>query len=206
MSNKYNPFKPNYPIYGGLFAGRFKEIERIDDALYQTSHDNPTNLMFIGERGIGKTSLLLLTKYFANGDIVLDRKKHNFLTLQLNINSNTTISDFIIKFKNQLQRELHKINKTQKVVDNIWGFVKKMEISGFKINDTAGTTSEQLIDDFTYSFSETINELTKGNEIKKEGIVVIIDEADTACKELRLGAFLKSLTETLVENIVLKLL
>ena len=81
---------------------------------------------------------------------------------------------------------------------NIWGFVKKMEISGFKINDTAGTTSEQLIDDFTYSFSETINELTKGNEIKKEGIVVIIDEADTACKELRLGAFLKSLTETLV--------
>jgi Cdc6-like AAA superfamily ATPase len=200
MSNKYNPFKPNYPIYSGLFAGRFNEIERIDDALFQTSHENPTNLLFLGERGIGKTSLLLLTKYFANGDLVLDKKKHNFLTIQLNINNNTTISDFIIKFKKQFQRELHKISKTQKVVDNLWSFVKRLEVSGFKINETAGSSVEQLIDDFTYSFSETINELTNGKEIKKDGIVVIIDEADTACKELRLGSFLKTLTETLVSE------
>ena len=200
MSNKYNPFKPNYPIYSGLFAGRFNEIERIDDALFQTSHENPTNLLFLGERGIGKTSLLLLTKYFANGDLVLHKKKHNFLTVQLNINNNTTISDFIIKFKKQLQRELHKISKTQKVVDNLWGFVKRLEVSGFKVNETAGLSVEQLIDDFTYSFSETINELTNGKEIKKDGIVVVIDEADTACKELRLGSFLKTLTETLVSE------
>lgn len=200
MSNKYNPFKPNYPIYTGLFAGRFNEIERIDDALFQTAHGNPTNLLFLGERGIGKTSLLLLAKYFANGDIVLDTKKHNFLTIQLNVNNNTTISDFIIKFKKQLQRELHKINKTQKVVENLWGFVKKLEISGFKINETGENSIEQLIDDFTYSFSDTINSLTSGTEIQKDGIVVIIDEADTACPNLRLGAFLKSLTETLVSE------
>ena len=105
MSNRYNPFKPNYPIYSGLFAGRFNEIEKIDDALFQTCHGNPTNLLFIGERGIGKTSLLLLAKYFANGDIVLDKKKHNFLTIQLNINSNSTITDFIIKFNKQLKRD-----------------------------------------------------------------------------------------------------
>ncbi|SNZ01619.1 AAA family ATPase [Flagellimonas pacifica] len=200
MSNRYNPFKPNYPIYSGLFAGRFKEMERIDDALFQTAHNNPTNLLFVGERGIGKTSLLLLTKYFANGTIVLDKKKHNFLTIQLNINSNTTIADFIIKFKKQLQRELHKMNSTQKVIDKAWGFVKRLEISGFKINDTPETSTEQLIDDFTYSFSETIEELTNGEEVSKDGIVVIIDEADTACKELGLGAFLKSLTETLVSE------
>ncbi len=88
MAYKYNPFKPNHPIYSGLFAGRVKEIHRIDDSLYHTSFENPTNLLFIGERGIGKTSLLLLAKYFANGNIVWEEKKHNFLTLQLSLNQN----------------------------------------------------------------------------------------------------------------------
>ena len=65
MANKFNPFKPNHPIYSGLFAGRYNEIKKIDNALFQTSFDNPTNLLLLGERGIGKTSLLLLSKYFS---------------------------------------------------------------------------------------------------------------------------------------------
>lgn len=199
MANRYNPFKPNHPIFGGLFAGRYDEIERIDNALFQTSYENPTNLLFLGERGIGKTSLLLLSKYFANGEIKWNEKKHNFLTIQINLTPSTTIIDLIIKIKKQLEKELHKINSTQKIIDNVWKFIKRIEVSGFKINETASGSREQIIDDFTFSLSETVKKITSG-ELSKDGIVILIDESDTANQELGLGSFLKNLTETLVSE------
>lgn len=200
MSNKYNPFKPNNPIYSGLFAGRLDEIKKIDDALYQTSFGNPTNLLFIGERGIGKTSLLLLTKFFAQGDIVFEEKKHNYLTLQMNLNSDLNQLSFILKFKNVLQREIHKIYKTKKLIDDVWGFVKRLEVTGCKINANDTSEVQLIIDDFVYSIVETIETLRNHKENPKEGIVILIDEADTASKDLNLGGFLKNLSETLVSE------
>ena len=67
MAKYNNPFKPNYTIYDGLFVGRIDEIMKIDEALTQLDNDSPMNLLFLGERGIGKTSLLLLAKYLSNG-------------------------------------------------------------------------------------------------------------------------------------------
>lgn len=200
MANKYNPFRPNNPIYSGLFAGRLDEIKKIDDALYQTSFGNPTNLLFIGERGIGKTSLLLLTKFFAQGEIIFEEKKHNYLTLQMNLNSDLNQLSFIMKFKNILQREIHKIYKTKKLIDDVWGFVKKLEVTGCKINSDDVSEVQLIIDDFVYSLVETVEKLKNHKETPKEGIVILIDEADTASKELNLGVFLKNLSETLVSE------
>lgn len=200
MANRFNPFKPNHPIYTGLFAGRDTEIQKIDDSLYQTSYDNPTNLLFIGERGIGKTSLLLLAKYFSVGEVVWEKKKHNFIPLQITINQNTTLIDFVLKFKNTLQRELHKIYKTQKIIDSCWGFVKRLEISGFKISQLPEGNSEVLIDDFIHSLIDTVKSITCDKDNPKDGIVILIDEVDTASDSLKLGAFLKYLAESLASE------
>lgn len=200
MSNRYNPFKPNNPIYSGLFAGRIDEIKRIDDALYQTSFGNPTNLLFTGERGIGKTSLLLLTKFFAQGEIVFEKKKHNYLTLQMSLNSDLNQLSFILKFKNVLQREIHKIYKTKKLIDDVWGFVKRLEVSGCKINTNDTSEVQLIIDDFVFSVVETVKTLKNHKENAKEGIVILIDEVDTASRDLNLGGFLKNLSEILVSE------
>ena len=69
MTYRHNPFKPNNPVYTGMFAGRMSEIARTDEILFQTANDNPTHILFIGERGIGKTSLLLVANYFAKGEL-----------------------------------------------------------------------------------------------------------------------------------------
>lgn len=198
MANRFNPFKPNHPIYSGLFAGRYNEIKKIDNALYQASFDNPLNLLLIGERGIGKSSLLLLSKYFAQGEIIWENKKHNFLTLQLNINNNTTSLDFILKFQNVLKRELHKAYKTQKIMDDFWGFIKRIEVSGCKINGLDNKEEQLLIDDFIYSLIDTVKSIQENKENPKEGILVLIDEADTASEKLNLGSLLKTITESLV--------
>lgn len=200
MSNKYNPFKPNNPIYSGLFAGRFEEVRKIDNALYQTANGNPTNLLFVGERGIGKTSLLLLAKFFAKGQVVFEDKKHNFLTLQLNLNSDLNQLSFILKFKNILQREIHSALRSKKIIDEVWGFAKKIEVAGCKFNMNDTSEVQLIIDEFTFSLIDTVNRLKNHKENPKEGIVILIDEADTASKQLNLGGFLKNLSEILVSE------
>ena len=42
---KYNPFRPNQPIFTGMFAGRMNEIERLDELLFQTKESNPSNML-----------------------------------------------------------------------------------------------------------------------------------------------------------------
>ena len=111
MSYQYNPFRPNCPVFSGMFAGRVREIERTDEILFQTTSCNPTHIMIHGERGIGKSSLMLVANYFAKGDLSWAEKKHNFLTIQFNISENITLIDLAIKIKNLLDRELKKVDK-----------------------------------------------------------------------------------------------
>ena len=196
MGKYFNPFKPNYPVYKGLFIGRQNEVRKIESALKQLDEGNPLNLMFTGERGIGKTSLLMVAKHLATGNIQFE-KPHKFLTINVNINNNTTLSDFVIQFKKVLERELHKIDKTKKVLDSVWGFVERLEVSGIKLRDGKISNSEEIVSDFTYSLIDSINKIKETKSIEREGIVLIIDEVDTSNKELGLGSFLKNLTETL---------
>jgi Cdc6-like AAA superfamily ATPase len=78
MPSKNNPFKPTQPVYSGMFAGRVDEIRRIETVLFETKDCNPTNLLIVGERGIGKTSLLLFSRYLAIGAIPFNEGKFNF--------------------------------------------------------------------------------------------------------------------------------
>ena len=57
---KFNPYRPNSLVTPGMFAGRFDEIRRTEQALLQTKFGNPQHFLFEGERGIGKSSLFRL--------------------------------------------------------------------------------------------------------------------------------------------------
>jgi DNA polymerase III delta prime subunit len=197
MAKYYNPFKPNYPIYDELFTGRLTEIKIINSAFKQLAEKNPVNLLFTGERGIGKSSLLLVSKHLATGNVNLPgEKNHNFITINLSLNTNTTLIDFIVRFKKALDRELFKIDRTKKVLGTIWGFVERLQVAGVKLNKDEKGSLEEITDDFTYSLIETIEKI-KADSTDKDGIVLIIDEADTGSKDLGLGSFLKNLTEGL---------
>lgn len=196
MKQLINPFKPHAPIYSGLFSGRKEEIAKMDNAMFQTKHGNPTNLLFVGERGIGKTSLLLLAKYIAQG-LKVTENIHNFITIEMFLNPNCKLAEFISLFQNSLKREIYKINNTKKVLDNILNIINRVEISGTKINTKNESNIDSLGYDFIYSLIDTVKTLTSGSN-PKDGLVVIIDEVDTASRELNLGTFLKVLTEKMV--------
>lgn len=208
MTKKFNPFKPHSPVYRGMFVGRKQEIDKIDKALYQTKMGNPCHVLIAGERGIGKSSLLLVANHLAKGDNSWDGEKYNFLTIQLSIDEHTSIVDFARKINVAVKRELNKSEKEIAFAQKAWDFLKKFEASGFKYKDAKNeSTDSEIIDNIAYSLVDTVKSLTEpsllceaGLREPKDGLVILIDEADNSPDELKLGACLKTLSEVLVRE------
>lgn len=203
MDTRFNPFQPNSPAYTGMFVGRYSEVMGIDRVLSQTKRSNPSNILFVGDRGIGKSSLLLYAKAVASGSIRFD-ETHDFITLFITLTPNIDLKALALKIQDLLERELESTNALDKI-RKLWKFAKNIQAVGVSIKEEDNRTDAQVIDDIVYSLASTIRVLITDSQLqevgltrKKDGIIIFIDEADKASQELQLGSFLKYLTETLI--------
>lgn len=207
---KINPFNPNSPTGPGMFAGRIKEIEAIEQILLQTKANKGHGFLLLGQRGIGKTSLLNLVKFQAEGSIDTKGEKLNFLVIEIDITKETTLYTIIRKIELALKRKLAKSEPTRRLFSEIWDFLGKIEVAGTKVNTSKDSDKELLFEEFSYSFADTLKRITTKNDDKfgstHDGILLIIDEADNATKDLDLGTFLKLLMERLQKEGVQQLM
>lgn len=198
---KINPFNPNSPTGPGMFAGRIKEIEAIEQILLQTKANKGHGFMLVGQRGIGKTSLLNLIKYQAEGLIDAKGQKLNFLVVEIDITKETTLYTLVKKIEFSLKRKLAKSEPTRKLFSDIWNFLGRVEVAGIKVNTSKDHDKELLFEEFSYSLADTLKRITAktGDKFDNsyDGILLVIDEADNATRELNLGTFLKLLFERL---------
>lgn len=199
---KINPFSPNSPSGPGMFAGRINEITAIEKILLQTRANKGHGFLLIGQRGIGKTSLLNLVKVQAEGSIKTNGENLNFLVIEIDITKDTTQFTLIKKIELALKRKLAKTEPTRKLFADIWSFIGKIEAAGVKINTSKETDGELIFEEFSYSLADTLHRISNKTMTTKfdasyDGILLIIDEADNASKELQLGSFAKLLTERL---------
>jgi Cdc6-like AAA superfamily ATPase len=202
--NYINPFEPNAPINPGMFVGRIPELDRLESCLLQTKAQRSMSFMITGERGIGKTSLLSYIKYVATGYIPVNGKELNFLVIDVDVEKSTTFFGLIKKIEIALRRELNKTEKGRAFFNDAWQFLKRVEAAGFKLNsDSSSEVSETFFEEFSYSLADTILRVTSAKEHKGQldanydGVMILIDEADNASKELELGVFVKLTLERL---------
>lgn len=201
---KVNPFTPGSPVPHGIFIGRAEEIERLETCLIQTRSGKPANFMITGERGIGKSSLLLYIKYVADGSIPLNSTKLNFIVIDTDIDRSTTQLGLVKKIQLGLDRALGQTEAARTLLKELWTFIKRVEAAGVKINtEDRSQIDELLLEEFSYSLAEVVNRICcKSDEgtlfsTSKDGILVLIDEADNGSRDLDLGSFMKLLTERL---------
>jgi hypothetical protein len=198
---RINPFNPNSPTGPGMFAGRIDEIEAIEQILLQTKANKGHGFLLLGQRGIGKTSLLNLVKFQAEGSIETKGQKLNFLVVEIDITKDTNLYTIIKKIEIALKRKLAKSEPTRKLFSDIWNFLGKLEVAGVKIDTSAEYDKELLFEEFSYSLADTLKRITAKSgdkfESTHDGILLIIDETDNATKDLDLGTFLKLLMERL---------
>ncbi|MDD5158174.1 ATP-binding protein [Sulfurimonas sp.] len=201
---KINPFTPNNPVSAGMFAGRLSEIIALEKGLFQTKNGFPNNYLITGERGIGKSSLMIYLKYISCGDIEsLEHGKFNFITVNTVLSEKSDLGIFIRLIEKKIMREIGKLEKVRKFLADTWSFVQRIKIMDSGISESQREQEiDILIDDFAYSLAETCNRITKPekDEEKRDGIIFIIDEADNASESLRIGYFFKTVTELLQQN------
>jgi Cdc6-like AAA superfamily ATPase len=199
LAMKFNPFRPNGIVPPGAFAGRYDELGCLERILHQTKHGNPEHFLITGERGIGKSSLLFFMQCIAEGSITtLDDQKFNFLVVSVELDDNTTYTSLVTKVGSELKREIEKHEKVKEAAKAVWEFLSRWEVLGVKYNgkDDKGETPDQLLEELCFTIERTV----KSIQSEKDGILILIDEADKPSAKTHLGAFSKLLTERLIKQ------
>ena len=198
-----NPFRPNSPINPGMFVGRVNELERLEQALIQTMAGEPAHFMITGERGIGKTSLLLYLKALAQGNITFNSVKFKFLVLDLDIDTNSTQLGLMHRIKMHLDNQLGKSEPARTFLRDAWSFLQRIHIMDSGITPEAERVSDEvMLDEFALTLAQVCERTCSATpestfSARYEGIMIIIDEADNCSPQLHLGSFIKLLTERL---------
>jgi len=188
---KYNPFKPGSIVHPGMFAGRVDELGILERSLFQTINGNPEHFLIHGERGIGKSSLLLVVNYFARGDVkTLHGNTYNFMTINIELEPCDEYRDILQKLARELQRELNKSEALKKALKDIWKFITNWEVLGVKYNRES-TPTDAMLEELAEKFVAIASSLKQ----KGQGVFIFIDEADKPPPKADLGELIKVLTE-----------
>ena len=195
-SIRFNPFRPESLVTPGMFAGRQTELEALERVLFQTKHHNPLHFMIRGERGIGKSSLLLVLKYLAQGEIPSPNENHyKFLVVGIDLEPNSTYQEIIKRVGGELQRQIARQENLKSKLKSAWDFLKKWEIMSVKYSsETRHLEPHELLDDLATTFDVTSQAIRK----EFDGILITIDEADKPPAEANLGEFCKLFSERLM--------
>ena len=190
---KYNPFKPGSIVHPGMFAGRLDEIQGISKLLFQTKNGNSSSFLITGERGIGKSSLLLFIDQIAKGKLTVEKGTiFNFLVVSISLEPNDTYKDVIYKLAREFNRELTQDEVIKTALKNVWDFITNWEVMGVKYNKIKDELGPEVM---LEELGEKIISVLTNIKNTKDGIYFFIDEADKPIKNPNIGSICKYLTE-----------
>jgi Cdc6-like AAA superfamily ATPase len=191
---RFNPFRPNSIVGPGMFSGRSEEINTIEQSLFQTKHGNPQHFLIQGERGIGKSSLLLVVDNLAKGAWKpFDNEKFDFLSISIDIGGAQSQLDIIKSIAKELKDEIGKREKLKKHASQVWDFITNWEIMGVRYHRATDIENDDIRD----ALVENLAALVESDGFEHDGISILIDEADGPAEAARLGEFAKLFTERL---------
>jgi type II secretory pathway predicted ATPase ExeA len=174
-----------------MFTGRIDELEALEKALYQTQKGNPQHVLTTGERGIGKSSLLLYLDAVARGKLpTLGGEKHKFVVLRHEPDPADALGDLLRRLAAGLLKLDQQVHDMKAKAKKILAFVQRIEAGGFKLASSATVSAQIELDDFADSISDFIEGLGEDYD----GLLLVVDEADRAIN-CDFGRFCKLLTE-----------
>ena len=190
-----DPFTPNRPVDDPeKFAGRTEQVDEIIDSLFQIANNNPKHTIITGDRGIGKSSLLLQTKLVGTGDnhipdrLDIDKglDGFDFLIAWHDADTSQTPEDITIGLLRDLENRAHNICSNLKIEFDVAGFIKIAK------NDDKDKSISDLVDEFTKRIKRLHKNLQSQN---KHGILLFIDELDRIKPDSGIATFFKLCAE-----------
>jgi AAA ATPase-like protein len=197
---RYNPFRPGNVVTPGMFAGRIKEVEALEQILFQAKNGNPQHFLVTGERGIGKSSLFFFLDVLARGDVTFrESNPFNFLVVSVELDVNTRYDELIKKVGCELQRVVASRQKIRELAKGAWDFLCRWELLGVRYQQKESEREpdpHELLEELTFHIEQLSTEC--GTSL--DGILVLLDEADKPPASAHVGEFLKLFTERLTKR------
>ena len=174
MALTTNPFNPTLPASPNEFVGRKEQIKLFEERLASTINASPMSLAIVGNRGIGKTSLL--AKY---AQMAKEKKCFvvRFSPIETNMKTLEDLSTYIIS---QIEYQAYTLSKLGKLRQDILSILRENKLTlktGYDgIEFEAGierTARTQPI------LREDLEDIWKKLKDEVSAIVIIIDEAET---------------------------
>lgn len=184
-----------------MFAGRYDELISLEKGLFQTMHGQPANFLITGDRGIGKSSLLLYLQHLSVGGVDSpEYGKFDFLSIHIPVSDKLDIVTLLKLIERNISREIGKVESVRNFLSETWSFIQRLRVMDSGISAAEQDSEVELqLDQFSYSLAETCKRIVKPErgEKKKDGLLFLFDECDNSTPALRLGYFFKTVTEAL---------
>ncbi len=167
---RYNPFNPQQPARPDFFVGRTPEIVEFEKFLSQTMHGSPMNMAITGNRGMGKTSILVKFEELAKSEKCIVLRLSNY---EGNINDIVDLTDYLAL---NLKREILSKKPLKQNLAKAFEWITSLRptISWKEIGITL--EQKQIVQEF---LRESL--LRLWTEVKDENpaIVILFDEAES---------------------------
>jgi hypothetical protein len=196
MALTNNPFTPHQPIDPEYFAGRINEVRKSTAALNQTRNGRTQNVLLTGERGIGKTSLALYSRYVASQPNETLGTDFRFATAYYTVERNQSLADVCrgvtSKLLDSVDRGLARkcLEKLGKLGLHFSIYVPGIGELGVAPSPI-GQQQQYLQADFVKAVEESWGELKETHN----GILLIIDELHNLVNFAGVGSFFKVISE-----------
>jgi hypothetical protein len=193
---RFNPFTPGLIVNQDMFVGRDEELRQIDRALFQTKNGVPWHFLIHGERGIGKSSLMLSAQLTAVGRVHCWGTKDyfRFLAVSVEIEPSTTYERLIRKIATGLIKAVSSVEKLGSRATAFLDWAANWEIGGVKYKKQENDSA-----DFVQDLSDQMAAICERLKEEIDGVVIFIDEADNASSDTHLGEFMKIFTERMTK-------
>lgn len=195
-----NPFFPNRPVNDpGKFSGREGQVETIIDSLYQIVNTNSVHTIITGDRGIGKSSLLLQTKFLSTGTNVLAERfnldlgvqKFDFVTAWHDIDFDQSLDNVTFGLLDDLKSNISRMFGRFDFEIDLGGFLKITQ------KRKEEKSIAQLVDEFVNQVGRTSIAVGKKG---KHGVLLFIDELDRMDPSSGIASFIKLSSEKLIRD------
>lgn len=170
---KYNPFNPTQPARPDFFVGREPEVSEFEKIITQTIHGSPMNMVITGDRGMGKTSLLVKFEQIARGMNLLVLRISNYEGNILNL------MDFCDYISSNLKREILSKTPIGEKFEQLKSWMATLKPT-FEWKDVSlSIEKKQVIQEI---FRQRLIKLWGEMSETFSGVVILIDEAESLQK------------------------
>ncbi|MEA3514400.1 MAG: ATP-binding protein [Nanoarchaeota archaeon] len=188
---RYNPFNPQLPARPDFFVGRKSEVKEFEKFMTQTSHNYPMNMSITGNRGVGKTSILMKFEQISKDNKCLVVRLSNY---EGNINNIIELSDYIIS---NIKTEILSKKPIGENFDKFKNWISTLKPSIGWNDINLSLEKKQIVQEI---LRQKLNKLW--NEIKKDykACIILFDEAESLEKTEGALTFLREVFQRIEDK------